>query len=135
MTIQNISLFQNLNRSMVRDQKKLEIISDNLARSDIPHEKTKALKENSFNTLVKGGNSAGSLKTTNGRHIPGSNTGGASFKVISQKPKNGDLTLTGNGIKPQEELRKLNDVQMNTLEMQTQYSSFMKRFKTILGTR
>ncbi len=46
--VKGTSLFSILNQSLAHAQKKIEVVSDNVARALLPNEKAKVLKENSF---------------------------------------------------------------------------------------
>ena len=70
---------------------------------------------------------------THKNHLTGRTNTAFPFKVVTEKPQKEEMTLTGNAINPQEELRKLNDAYTKLYETQTQYSHFVRRVKTILG--
>ncbi|MGI4850860.1 MAG: flagellar basal body rod protein FlgB [Janthinobacterium lividum] len=133
MSIQGTKLFNALNHSLAREQKAIEVASDNIARSSIANEQAKELKKSTFHqTLVKG-SSQGPLQTHQ-NHLTGRHQGNDDFKVVSKKIKAGTATLSGNNINGQEEMTKMNKANTDFYETLTQSTSFVKRIKMFLGT-
>lgn len=111
-----------------------EVYADNILRSPIPGEREKVMK---FKNLVDSHASAHpaheGLRSTNKNHLTLSTHLGSS-KIVTKK-KDSDVSLSGNTISAEDQLRKLNDATTKYYEMTNLYQSYMRRHNTIITGR
>ena len=132
MPFHKIPIFQSLVSKIRWDTKRQEILTRNLARADLPGAQAKDLKPFRLPNSTKTTNP--SLAKTNARHIgvSSSNTGG--FKVETDKTEL-DVTLAGNHINPENQMRKMNETSTDHAKMVSLYKNSSKLLKTILRGR
>lgn len=133
MSIQGTKLFNALNHSLLREQKAIEVASDNIARASIPNEEAKELKRSTFHQTLTQGSSHTPVQTHH-NHLTGRHQNQGDFKIVTKKIKAGAATLSGNNINGQEEMSKMNKANTDFYEALTQSTSFVKRVKMFLGT-
>lgn len=128
-----VDIYNLLSQKMERLTREKEVYADNILRSPIPGEREKVVK---FQSLVKNGTTLAGpapLMRTNEKHLspPSSDT---SAKVGVQN-KNVEVSLSGNTINSEEQLRKLNEATTKYYEMMNMYQSYMRRHATIITGR
>lgn len=103
------------------------VSADNIARMHIPGEKAKELEEMSFKGRLKGS----PLLKTHANHLSGSGGlhGSASIRT-SDAP---DLSMNGNNIDYQKELRDANEASARHLQMTKLYGGFARMIRIALG--
>ncbi|MBX9697321.1 MAG: hypothetical protein K2X53_04465 [Alphaproteobacteria bacterium] len=128
-----VDVYNLLSQKMERLTREKEVYADNILRSPIPGEREKVVK---FQSLIKNGTTLAGpapLVRTNEKHLsPPSSL--ATTKVGVQK-KNVEVSLSGNTINSEEQLRKLNEATTKYYEMMNMYQSYMRRHSTIISGR
>lgn len=132
MAFKDLTALRALSNSMERNEKKMELSTDNLSRAHMPGEKARKLKESPFlQKLSASGSSAATLQTTNPKHISGPQHNPA-LKVETVR-KADVMGVNGNSITPQQEMETFNQAYTETVEAQTLHGSVIRRFKTLLS--
>lgn len=112
-----------------------EVFADNILRSSVPGEREKVIK---FKNLVTHGGAtpkaqATGLKSTNKNHLSLSTHLGSTR--MTTKKTDSDVSLSGNTINAEEQLRKINDATTKYYEMTSLYQSYMRRHNTVITGR
>lgn len=128
-----VDVYNLLSQKMERLAREKEVYADNILRSPIPGEREKVVK---FQSLIKNGTTLAGpapLARTNEKHL-GTSSLIATTKVGVHN-KNAEVSLSGNTINSEEQLRKLNEATTKYYEMMNMYQSYMRRHATIITGR
>lgn len=126
-------IYNLLTLKMAQLTREKEVYADNILRSPMPGAREKVVK---FKNLVSHFSSSAAehgLVNTHGRHLALSSSQ-SSVKAGLNK-KNADVTLSGNTINAEQQLRNLNTATTKYYEMLNLYQSYMRRHNTIISGR
>lgn len=128
-----VDVYNLLSQKMERLVREKEVYADNILRSPIPGEREKVIK---FQSLVKNGTALAGpapLARTNENHL--SSPSSLTTSKVGVQKKNIEVSLSGNTINSEEQLRKLNEATTKYYEMMNMYQSYMRRHATIISGR
>ena len=129
MALTNTPQAKMLFEKMRHTQARQETASDNMARSGVAGAKSKEVE--SFKKAFKGHSKAASIKTTNTGHMAGSIKQTA-YKTSKGKDQ-GDPSITGNSISPEEQLLALNEASTDFYRLEQVNKNTKARIRMIAG--
>ncbi|MCP4924044.1 MAG: hypothetical protein GY915_08465 [bacterium] len=100
-----------------------------MARADLPGAQAKDLVP--FRLPGSSKMSSSSLAKTNARHMTSPSQGSGNLKVKTDKTET-DVTLAGNHINPESQLRKMNETATDHAKAASLYKNAIKIYKTFL---
>ncbi len=129
MSLTNTPQAKLLFEKMRHTQARQEVASDNIARSGVAGAKSKEIEK--FEKAVKRNTNPSSVKTTHKGHMSGS-TKQTGFQVKKSK-SDGETTLSGNNISPEEQLLALNEASTDFYRLEQINKNEKARIRIIAG--
>ena len=127
MSLTNTPQSKLLFEKMQYAQSKQQTASDNMARAGVAGAKAKEIEP--FEKSLKRGGGSSSVVTTNAKHMQGKPEGNG-FKVKTAKNQ-GEPTLTGNSISPEEQLLQLNEASTEFYRLEQVHKNEKERIRMI----
>jgi len=125
-----MSIFNLIGEKLQWLGKQQQVVADNLQRSSLKNAKAQKLENFKFKERVsKKGHlkHSGTLKTTKGNHLMGTNRG--NLERVKEVPsKKTETNLYGNSINPEKQLAELNESLTETQKMHKIYGHYIRRY-------
>lgn len=134
MSYKKVDITKNLTYAMQYSADKQKVIAGNIARANMPGEKSKTLAPIDFKDLLRTQKQNNfQLKITSGNHIRGKERV-ESFKII-KNPEAKETTPSGNNIVLADEMKAASDNNVDYTQYSKIYSKFMSLIKSTITGR
>lgn len=126
MDLNNLSIFQMVNKELNYLTERQKVLAANLANANTPGYLAKDLEKPDFSETLK---SSVALNVTNPKHLSGTPSANLAGKVFTPKPDYA-LTIDGNGVIIEDQLNKVAETKGDYNRMLTLYTSYRNLLKT-----
>ena len=134
MPLSSLKSLKALGARMRWDTQNIQVSSNNLARSDIPGEKTKKLAKFDFKKIVGTSqkNKASKLSTTSPSHITTSKSS-SPYQTKEMRGRKTDVTVNKNNIDPHTEMMAINESNTHFQQTSSLYKKMTQNYKLFLS--